>query len=110
MKAVLRTMHHGSVVYQALMFCCPGCAELHGHVGLHVLPVNTTEHTPAWEWDRNLDAPTLAPSILTRHGADMDQVCHSYLRGGVLEYLADSTHSLAGQSVPLPNLPDWVAG
>lgn len=99
------------VKYQALAFWCPGCQELmgNGHSGLHMLPVHTSAgrspKTPAWEFDGNLDAPTLSPSVLTRY--DAGKVCHSYVKKGVIEFLGDCTHSLAGQHVPLPPLPDW---
>jgi len=36
--------------------------------------------------------------------------CHSYLRAGVWEFLADCTHTMAGQQVPMVDLPDWIAG
>lgn len=34
--------------------------------------------------------------------------CHSFVRDGKIEFLNDSTHSLAGQTVDLPPLPDWL--
>jgi hypothetical protein len=34
--------------------------------------------------------------------------CHSYVRDGKIEFLNDSTHKLAGQTVPLPDMPDWL--
>ncbi len=116
MKAQLRNVveHLGEpneFHYQALQFWCPGCeviidGERRG--GLHMLAVNTTVRSPSWSFDGNLEAPTLSPSILTRHGSD-GMVCHSFLRAGVFEFLSDSTHQFAGQHVPMPDLPDWVA-
>lgn len=110
-KAELHITHDGDVVYNSLWFNCPGCEEFGGS-GLHMLPVNSTRTSPAWEWDGNIEAPTLSPSILTRTyrcegEARVDLVCHSYLKAGVIEFLGDCTHSLAGQHVPLPDLPDW---
>lgn len=32
--------------------------------------------------------------------------CHSFLRAGVWEFLSDSAHSLAGQSVPMVPIPE----
>lgn len=107
MKTQLRSINNLGVRYHALSFVCPGCAELYDNDGLHMLPVNTTEHTPSWDFDGNLDAPTLSPSILTGKESPSRGVCHSYLRAGVFEFLSDSTHSLAGQKVPMPDLPDW---
>lgn len=39
----------------------------------------------------------------TRHPT-MPQ-CHSYLRDGQLEFLADCTHALAGKTIALPDWP-----
>jgi len=104
MKSMLRSVNDHGVKYSALMFVCPGCA-LDGHSGLHILPVNTNgTKSPSWEWDGNLDEPTLSPSILT-HSLG---VCHSYLKAGVFQFLSDCTHELAGTSVPIPDLPEWV--
>jgi hypothetical protein len=106
-KAMLRTVNDHGNRYEALMFVCPGCAEQDGNTGLHMLPVNTTAKSPSWEWDRNLEAPTLSPSILT-HGGVNTKRCHSFLRAGVFEFLSDCSHSMANSHVPLPDLPDWV--
>jgi hypothetical protein len=105
MKAALRTINDHGAEYTALMFACPGCAEQDHNDGIHILPVNTTAKSPAWEWDGDLEAPTISPSILS-HGSG-DGVCHSFLKAGVFEFLGDSTHSMAGQNVPMPDLPAW---
>lgn len=75
-----------------------------------MLPVNAPNiGKPAWDFDGNLDAPTLSPSILTRSKiGDKDVVCHSFLKAGVFAFLGDCTHSLANQHVPMPDLPDWA--
>lgn len=106
MRSQLRTVDDHGAIYTCLAFVCPGCIDDGGGSGLHMLPVNTTEASPAWDWDGNLDAPTISPSILT--GRDTNKVCHSFLKAGVFEFLGDCTHSLAGQHVPMPDLPDWA--
>jgi Family of unknown function (DUF6527) len=73
--------------------------------------------TSNWQWDGNVDAPTLSPSILcwTNVGADGKRLpegqkrtlCHSFVRAGRIEFLTDCAHALAGQTVPLP---DWPHG
>ena len=110
MKSMLRRVDDHGTRYEALMFCCPGCAVMHEHSsGLHMLAVNSVVKSPSWDWDGDLDAPTLSPSILTRSPRPAgERVCHSFLRAGVFEFLADCTHPLAGQHVPIPDLPDWV--
>lgn len=108
MKATIRTIQHGDdeSTYSALMFTCPGCAEMHGNDGIHILPVNTTLVQPSWDWDGDLEFPTISPSILTGKGGP--QRCHSFLRNGNFQFLSDSTHSLAGRTVEMPDLPDWA--
>lgn len=106
MKSQLRDVDDHGVRYQVLAFCCPGCAEADGSDGLHMLAVNTTLKSPSWDWDGNLEAPTISPSILTRRHDGL--VCHSFLKAGLFHFLEDSTHSKAGQLVPMPDLPKWV--
>ena len=110
-KAQIRNVDDHGIKYQALAFVCPGCAEAGGS-GFHMLPVNSTEKSPSWDWDGNLEAPTLSPSILSSTAPYSDTgrplgICHSFLKAGVFEFLADCTHSLAGQSVPMGDLPEW---
>lgn len=121
MKTSLHKVNDHGVEYEALAFVCPGCqtpytlldGREHTPSGLHMLPVNSSQKSPSWTWDGNLEAPTLSPSILS-HIQPYDEqskplgICHSYLRAGVLEFLSDCTHPLAGQNVPLPDLPEWA--
>ena len=93
-----------------LWIWCPGCADLLKDAGLHAIPVAPVgaEFGPTWTWDGTLDAPDLSPSIRTLLGEG--RVCHSFLKAGQWEFLTDSTHSLAGQTVPMVPLPDWAPG
>jgi hypothetical protein len=103
-------------------FWCPGCQEPH-----HI-PV-APERQPGARWGYNGDParPTFTPSILVRSGhylpgwkaetcyceprADGDdwgfecQSCHSYVTDGRIQFLPDSSHALAGQTVDLPPYP-----
>lgn len=115
MKARVTGVTSDADSYDALLFVCPGCATEGAEV--HVLPVSgdPSKH-PVWDFDGNLEAPTLSPSILTRTSyytgpgsPPREFVCHSHLRAGVFEFLSDCTHALAGQRVPMPELPDWLA-
>lgn len=112
MKTALHTVNDHGVVYIALMFVCPGCkvSGRKGYEGLHMLPVNSPHiEKPSWDWDCNLEFPTLSPSILTRGGAlGPNGICHSFLKNGVFQFLDDSTHSLSGKHVALPDLPKWA--
>ena len=109
MRAAIRHVNDHGHEYDALGFVCPGCVELLSEAGrlasgLHVLPIEPDRNGLFWEWDGNLEAPTLTPSILTHIG---DKACHSYLTAGVFHFLEDSAHSMAGQHVEMPDLPEW---
>lgn len=76
---------------------CPGCDDAHAiRDGL-------------WEWDGNVDQPTISPSILVtlEFGAPglTDRRCHSFVRNGQWQFLADCTHALSGQTVPMVPFP-----
>lgn len=81
-------------------FYCAGCQELH-----QVAVAGSAElRGPVWEWDKNDIKPTMAPSIrVTGSGRG----CHSFIRGGSIQFLSDSTHALAGKTVPLLAVVDW---
>ena len=78
----------------AVGFWCPGCG-----CG-HILTINGRRNlaNATWTWNGSLDAPTFTPSV------NVVGYCHSFVRDGAIQYLADCRHSLAGQTVPLP---DW---
>lgn len=80
-----------------LTFFCPGCDQCHS--------VNTSARV-TWDYNGDADNPTLSPSILVRMPRPGHQdVCHSYVRNGAIEFLNDCTHVLAGRTVPLPEWP-----
>lgn len=90
-----------------LWLWCPGCLEVHR------VCVSDDEGRvqpgPEWDWDRNVTAPTIAPSILLRGGRNgSDHVCHSFVRAGIWDFLPDSTHSLSGQQFEMGDLPVWL--
>jgi hypothetical protein len=99
------SMREGNLKYPSLVFVCPGCVAMGGGSGLHHLPVNTEVKAPSREFAGNLYLPTLSPSIKTQGAGG--SICHSFLRGGVFEFLQDCTHALKGQFVEIPSLPDW---
>lgn len=77
-------------------FHCPGC-------GLrHCVNTDPEREGPHWQWNGSLDKPTITPSILVRwEYAGRRYVCHSFVTDGSIQFLGDSTHSLAGKTVPL---------
>lgn len=77
------------------VFWCPGCQFGHG-----VWVTTTCKSTGAqWTWNGSLEKPTFTPSILIKEGT---LTCHSYVTDGHINYLADCTHALVGQTIPLP--------
>lgn len=110
LSAKLRSVEGGRLLYW-----CQGCEEPH---------VVTT----GWQFDGNLEAPTFSPSVLVtcghyapgwngpkcwctynaEHPGDTSfecSRCHTFIKGGMVQFLADCTHALAGQTLPLPDLP-----
>jgi hypothetical protein len=104
-------------------FWCPGCEETHT-VGVG---------PNGWTWNRDAARPTFTPSILVTSGHYMPSHqagdrcwcifnaerpdnpssftchrCHSFVTGGQIQFLGDSTHALAGTTVPLPELPAFL--
>lgn len=83
-------------------FWCPGCKSAHS--------ICTAGGSPSWTWDGNVDAPTFSPSINVRYNFKPEDggpdICHSFVRGGMIEFLGDCTHALVGQTVPLPDWPE----
>jgi len=83
-----------------IFYRCPGCNEHHW------IPVTGSK---AWQFDGNLESPTVTPSVkhTCKYGDDTpDSVCHYFIRAGRLEYCGDCTHNLAGQTVPMPQLSE----
>lgn len=91
---------------ECLMFWCPGCESPH-----------TIHYGPGgWTWNGDADRPTFHPSLLSR-GRDLDPndetkivdvICHMWVKDGIIQFLSDSNHKLAGQNVPVPEPPDWL--
>jgi hypothetical protein len=75
------------------IFWCPGCKCGHG---LWVTRKNS--RGAQWTWDGDQEKPTFTPSLL------MDTTksrCHLFVRNGMLEFLSDCEHELAGKTVPM---------
>lgn len=105
--AVIKHCNDHGILYDAIVFVCPGCIQLERGrgSGLHMLPVNSDKKKPSWDWDGDLEKPTLSPSIRTRN---ISGICHSYLEKGQIRYLSDCDHDLKNQTIDLPELPQWI--
>lgn len=96
-----------------MMIFCPACNC--GHL-FNLKPGNPNGaggHKPTWTASGTVEKPTFAPSMLVKTNDPThphyqpraaSSVCHSFVRDGMIQFLADCTHPLAGQTVPLP---DW---
>lgn len=115
-RGVLRTNEANRV-----QFWCPGCEEFH--------TVNIGPGSPSWRFNGDYEKPTFEPSVLVRSGHYVPTwsgkqcwctynaenpndpvkykctVCHSFVRNGMIEFLGDCTHALAGQTVALTAPP-----
>lgn len=99
-------------------YWCSGCDSL------HQIAINPGKapNGAGWDFSGTLDCPTYSPSVLvtwdywrdpdgrqrTKEEGPLKKVCHTFIRNGVVDFLGDCTHALAGQKVPLPPVPDWV--
>lgn len=113
-----------------MSFRCPGCKQPH-------IIWTSDGHSGRWGWNGDVERPTFTPSILVRTirgegltEADWEEydriasgpdgteavlnhpkfrwVCHSFVTNGLIQFLGDSTHELAGQTVELADWPeDW---
>ena len=75
--------------------------RLPGPIPTRILPVmigGTRAGTPNWTWNGSVEAPTVRPSVLSKDGT---HVCHSWINDGRVQFLSDSSHELAGQTLDL---------
>ena len=100
-------------------FRCPGCGNY------HILRVRKPGDgkRSSWEWNGDYERPTFTPSVLFQSGhyakgfipgsgcwCDEPDFgyrcvrCHSYVTDGQIQFLGDCSHSLKGQTVPLPDI------
>lgn len=108
-------------------FFCPGCKSSHS--------IKTSEGGWGWNGDVDRPTFTPSVLVRTGHhvpdfadrfpaGAekscwctynaenpdDTDKIectiCHSFVTDGMIQFLGDSTHALAGQTVPLADFPE----
>lgn len=79
------------------LISCPGCVMLHGMWVRGSGP--GIAGRPQWDFDGNISAPTFSPSLLVSygHGEKPGTRCHSFVRGGRIQFLDDSSqHHLRG--------------
>ncbi len=125
--ATQQDLENGRVIVKdgVLGFKCIGCGHSHW-----INVDGSAPEGKNWQWNGDLIAPTITPSVLGRsidagkmtdeefdnYQADMKAkgtdwalqnspfrtCCHLFIRDGRVQYLADCTHALAGQTIELP--------
>lgn len=109
----LRRLEGGRVGYW-----CPGCDCA------HVLTVEPGHEGPCWDWNGDCEAPSFSPSVRCQYDHweppvtaenlvewrrqpwqqhKVTDICHAFVTDGQVQFLMDSTHKLAGKTVPLPD-------
>lgn len=113
-------------------FKCPGCGDTHS-IPTHKDDLMFAPHK--WKFNGDVNKPTFSPSLLVRSGHYAPQyigdscwctynskmkaegkepvdascyICHSFIKEGRIQFLNDCTHSLAGQTVELPELENNI--
>ncbi len=81
------------------VFMCPGCKAPH-------------QCDTRWTFNGDHERPTFRASVLV-HAVDDAEVnyhrprCHSFVTDGRIQFLPDSTHPLAGQTVDILDWNGW---
>ena len=78
-------------------FWCSGCKCRH-----YIWTKNEGYDHPIWEFNGDLNNPTVHPSVLVTYPVGgVNNICHSFIRDGKIEYLSDCTHELAGKTIEM---------
>lgn len=91
---------------EAYWFWCAGCTTHHRFTTKYAkgeVACNEREgrKSPLWTFSGTLELPTFSPSLVYPDSDGKGTRCHLLLKAGIIEYLSDSTHQLAGQKVPV---------
>jgi Family of unknown function (DUF6527) len=95
---------------EGFTYWCQGCNDRHS-----VRAVRASGGA-LWGFNGNHEKPTFTPSVMIRSGRAVDptyepqpddppEVCHTFITDGMVQFLSDCTHELAGLTLPLPDLP-----
>src|SRR4051812_21233604 len=110
-----RVLKQDNTPSDRIAFKCPGCNEIH----------MISDAPGAWTFNGDFEKPTIRASVLVRGGHYApgwvgpncwcnwkerypdDETsfkctqCHSFVTDGMIEFLSDCSHELAGKTVPL---------
>lgn len=79
----------------------------HPALRIRYLPIQlhgSRAETNNWSWNGDIENPTVKPSILvqTVYGEKREPLrCHTFVNDGVVQFLSDCSHELAGQTINL---------
>lgn len=80
------------------LFHCPGCQSTHAYWLAHA----DGRPGPTWLFDYAPERPTFSPSLRVRSQTETgEHICHLFVSDGQIQYCPDSTHALAGRTVPM---------
>lgn len=101
---VTEEVKDGVVQGRGLWIWCPGCDEAHRPRAANA-DGSRPDSGPYWDWNGATDTTfTISPSLLS-YGMKR---CHSFIKDGQWQFLGDCEHDLAGTTVPMVPLPDWL--
>jgi hypothetical protein len=97
--AKLLSIESSPDVFGAYCFHCPGCKNYHAvYIKPHQAP-----NGASWTFNGDMEKPTFSPSILQRVQLSSGKVmiCHIFVKDGLIQFLDDCTHELAGSTVEM---------
>lgn len=90
----MNKIYQPNIEFDYLMFMCPACDSPHAF------------SKEGWGFNGDFENPTACEHSLGVGETARGNWCHSYMRNGKLEFCSDSQHSLAGQTVEIPEYPE----
>ncbi len=105
-KIVVRTGFYGTLEdpFPTHAHWCPACNEMHDYA-----VEKPFKNGAQWSFNGNLDSPSFNPSMNYSVGPMSNgniYRCHYFVTAGRIIYQLDSTHSMSGQTVDLPDIPE----
>ena len=94
-EKIVRQVQDSEGKFSGYMIFCPACGN--GHL-----------FDSRWTFSGDMEKPTFRPSMLISEWVSPDETkfrsvgrCHSFVTGGMIQFLDDCGHHLKGQTVPL---------